>query len=297
MLSVKTAKYHIALFSAVFIWSSAFIVTKVALTDLGPFTLSAIRIFIAFIVLLPVALKRGFHFNSLFTKRAFIYGIFGYGGDLVLLSFGLATCTASIAAIIQGLFPIFMILLGHYMLKESITKDKVLGIIFSVAGVFIASVGNLSQNSGMTILGIGFIAASVLSWAFYSVYSKKAGEGTDSFVLTEICSGAGFLCVLPFAVIELVFNGFAMPGADAIFSLFYLGVISGALGLVLWIYGMKKVDSTVTGIYYNLVPVIGLSLAFFAHERITFLQLAGSGLALVGVFIGTRQEKQVRRNT
>jgi len=291
MLSVKNAKYYIALFSAVFIWSSAFIVTKVALTDLGPFTLSAIRIFIAFIVLLPAAMKRGFHFKNLFTKRAFIYGIFGYGGDLVLLSFGLATCTASIAAIIQGLFPIFMILLGNYMLNESITKHKVIGIVFSVAGVFIASVGNLSQNSGTTILGIGFIAASVLSWAFYSVYSKKTGEGMDSFVLSEICSGAGFLCVLPFAFIEQVFNGFTMPGSDAIFSLLYLGVISGGLGLVLWSYGMKKVDSTVTGIYYNLVPVIGLFLAFFAHERITFLQIAGSVLVLAGVLIGTRQEK------
>ncbi|MDD3169915.1 MAG: DMT family transporter, partial [Eubacteriales bacterium] len=146
MLSLHTVKYYIALFSAVFIWSSAFLVTKVALTGLGPFTLSAVRILIAFAVLLPFALKRGFRLKDLLSKNAFLYGIFGYGGNLVLLSLGMVTCTANISAIIHGLFPVFMILFGYAMLSERITRNKILGIIFSVAGVIIASIGDLSLN-------------------------------------------------------------------------------------------------------------------------------------------------------
>lgn len=285
MISAKNAKYYFALSTAIFIWSSAFLVTKFALTDFKPITLAAVRIFIAFIVMLPIALKRGFQFKFLFTKTALIYGIFGYGGNLALLGLGLVTCTANISAVIHGLFPFFMVVLGYYMLSESVTRNKILGIIFSVAGVFIASVGDLTQNSGTTILGIVFVAVSVLTWAYYSVYSKKKGEGMDSFVLSEICFGAGFLCVLPFAVLELLAAGFTMPGPDAIFSLLYLGVMSGGLGIVLWNYSLKKIDSTVAGIYFNLMPVIGLFLAYFAHERIAFLQIAGSILILAGVLV------------
>lgn len=294
MLPVKNAKYYFALFSAVFIWSSAFIVTKVALTDLGPITLSLFRVLIAFIVMLPFALKRGFQFKYLFTKTAFIYGIFGYGGNLIFLSLGLITCTANISAIIHGLFPFFMILFGYSMLNESITRNKILGIIFSVAGVFIASIGDLSQKSGTTILGLALVAVSVLTWAFYSVYSKKTSEGMDSFVLSEICFGTGFLCILPLAVIELLFTSFTMPDTDALFSIFYLGAMSGGLGIVLWNYGLKEIDSSIAGIYFNLMPVIGLFLAFFVHERIAFLQIAGSILILAGVLICTKPEKPIK---
>jgi drug/metabolite transporter (DMT)-like permease len=186
-----------------------------------------------------------------------------------------------------------MVIFGHFMLNESVTRKKILGIILSVAGVFIASVGDLTQNSSTTILGLVLVAVSVLTWAFYSVYSKKTGDGMDSFVLSEICFGAGFLCVLPFAVIEQIYTGFTLPGPDAIFSLLYLGVMSGGLGIVLWSYSLKKIDSTVAGIYFNLMPVIGLFLAFFAHERIAFLQIAGSIFILAGVLVCTKPDKPI----
>lgn len=292
MLFTKSAKYYIAIFAAVFIWSSAFIAAKVALTGIGPFSLSLFRITIAFAVLFPFALKRGFRFRNLFSNNAFLYGLFGYGGNLVLLTFGLVTCTASISAIIHGLFPVFMIFFGYTMLNEHITRNKILGIIFSVAGVVIASVGDLTQESTTTLFGIVLVVASVLTWAYYSVFSKKTAEGTDSFVLSEICFGTGFLCILPFALLEQVYTDFSMPGPEALFSLIYLGVMSGALGIVLWNFGLKKIDSGVAGVYFNLMPVIGLVLAFFFRERIALLQFAGCILILAGVFICTRAEKE-----
>lgn len=293
MLSVNNVKYYIAIFSAVFIWSSAIIGTKFALTGLGPVALSTARILIAFIVLLPFALKRGFRFRNLFTRKAFIYGIFGYGGNLALLSVGLLYCTANVSAVIHGLFPVFMTLFGYFLLNESITgRNKILGIIFSIAGVAIASAGDLSHNSGTTLPGILLVSTSVLTWAFYSVYSKKTAEGMDTFILSEICMGTAFLSLLPFTVLELLFTGFSLPNPGALFSLLYLGVMSGGLAIVLWNFGLKKIDAAVAGIYFNLMPVIGLFLSLFLNERIALLQISGCVLILAGVFICTKVDKQ-----
>jgi drug/metabolite transporter (DMT)-like permease len=178
------------------------------------------------------------------------------------------------------------------ILNERITRNKVLGIIFSVAGVIIASVGDLTQHSTTTLLGILLVVVSVLTWAFYSVFSKKTAAGTDAFVLSEICFGTSLICLLPFALLEPLFTGFSMPGPEALFSLIYLGIMSGALGIVLWNFGLKKIDSAVAGVYFNLMPVIGLVLAFFFHERIAFLQVAGCIFILLGVFVCTRPEKE-----
>lgn len=291
---VSGAQYYIALFSAIFIWSSAFFVTKFALSGIGPILLSAIRILIAFFALLPFALKHGFHFKSILNKNAFLYGLFGYGGNLVLLSLGLLTCSASISSIIHGLFPFFMILFGFFMLNENITRKKITGILFSVAGVIIASVGDLSQDSGTTLWGILLVIISVLTWAYYSVFSKKTASGMDTFVLSEVCFGTAFLCVLPFTFLELLFSDFSMPEFSSIFSLLYLGIMSGAVGILLWNYGLKKIDSAIAGIYFNLMPVIGLVLAVFAKEHITFLQILGCIFILTGVFICTGSSRQQR---
>jgi drug/metabolite transporter (DMT)-like permease len=61
---------------------------------------------------------------------------------------------------------------------------------------------------------------------------------------------------------------------------------------VLWNYSLKRIDSTVAGIYFNLMPVIGLIIAYFAHERIAFLQIAGSVLILAGVLVCNRPARR-----
>lgn len=288
MKQMNKTKYYISLLTAVFIWSSAILVTKFALVGMGPLTLSLFRILVAFLVLLPFALKRGFTFQNLFTKNAMIYGIFGYGGNLALLSIGMITCSANISSIIHGLLPVFMILFGYTMLKEAITKSKVIGIALSLTGVTLASIGDLSNGSGTTIFGIILVCISILTWGFYSVFSKKTATGMDSFVLSEICFGTSFLFVLPLALIEILFTGFVLPDLGTILSTIYLGVMSGAVGIILWNYGLKKVDSAVAGIYFNLMPVIGLIIALFAGETITFLQVSGCALVLIGVLIGSK---------
>lgn len=295
MFPMNHARNYAALFSAIFIWSSAFLVIKFSLSGLGPITLSGIRLFIAFVVLLPLARKKGFQLKNLFTKNSFRYGFFGYTVNLALLSIGLLTCSANISAIIHGLFPVFMILLGYWMLKERITRNRLLGIFFSVAGVVIASIGDLSHNTGNTIAGILLVALSVMTWAYYSVYSKKTAVDMNAFVLTEICVGTGFLCMLPLMIMEQMVTGFSMPGLGALIGLFYLGLMPGAVGIILWNFALKKIDSAVAGIYFNLMPVIGLLLAFFAHEPITSLQVFGCILVLCGVIICSRPEKIIYR--
>lgn len=288
----KKTKNYIALFAAVFIWASAFIVTKIALVGFGPITLSFIRMIIAFIILLPFAWKRGFRFKSVLTKNSFIYGIFGYGGNLVILSLGLLICSSNISAIVHGLFPVFMIVFGNLLLKEKFTKYKVAGITFSVIGVLIASIGDLANNTDTTILGIILVSLSVLTWAFYSVYAKKTASEIDSFVLSEICFGASLICTVPYVVAEIFFFGFALPDTSTLLCLLYLGSMSGAAAILLWNYGLKKVESGVAGIYFNLMPVIGLFFALFAGENITYLQILGCGLVLIGVFVGTKKCKK-----
>lgn len=286
--SLKSARSYIAIFMAVFIWSSAFIAAKTALSGMGPVTLALVRTSIAFVVLLPFALKRGFKFKSLFTKTALICGLTGYGGNLFFLNIGLQTCSTNISAIIHGLFPVFMVFFGRLMLEEKVTPGKVLGIVFSVIGVIIASIGDFRGNSGTTLWGIFCIVICVLLWAFYSVYVKKTISHLDSFAITQINFGGSILVLIPVTAIEIYVGGIGMPNTAAWLSMLYLGVFSGAFGILLWNYGLKKVSSATAGIYFNLMPVIGVGFALAVGETITILQVVGCALVLAGVIVSSK---------
>jgi len=286
MISKSNFKYYAALILAVVIWSSSIIVTKVTIAGFGPIALSFSRALVAFLFLLPFSLKQGFRFKMLLSRQAAIYGIFGYGGNLLLLTLGLQHCSAGISAIIHGLFPFFMILFGHFMLAEGVNKFKTFGMLFSIAGVIIASIGDFAANDG-TLWGILLVVLSVFTWAFYSVYAKKTAATLNSLVLTQLCLGTSVIFIAPLFLLEMALVGIQLPTPAALGSILYLGALSGGIAVILWNYGLKKINSAVSGIYFNLMPVFGLIFAFFIGESITTIQIAGCLLVFTGVLIGT----------
>jgi drug/metabolite transporter (DMT)-like permease len=279
------AKYYLALGGAVFFWSSAFVVSKIALTGMGPITLSTFRILICFFALLPLAHRRGFRFRALFKKNSFIYGIVGYGGNLVLLTIGLNACSASISAIAHGLFPVFMVFFGYMMLSEKVTRPKAAGVVFAVAGVVVASVGDLSMHSGSKLWGILLVAFSVFIWACYSVFAKKTAAYMDALVLTELGFGTAAICSIPLAAGELIVTGIPAPTMPTLFCIVYLSVMSGIVATVLWNVAVSKVPAVVSGIFFNLMPVIGLGFALVAGEKASPAQLGGCALVIIGVLL------------
>ncbi len=294
MISTSNLKFYIALIFAVIIWASSIIITKLTIQGIGPIALCFSRAFVAFLFLYPFAFRHGFKFKMLLTRNAMIYGVFGYGGNLLLLTFGLKYCSANISAIIHGLFPVFMIFMGYCMLSEKITKIKAFGIFFSVIGVIIATIGDFSSNSG-TLTGIILVVLSVLTWSFYTVYAKKTASAENSFILTEICLGASIIFIFPLFIGETILTGIPFLSPETLLSILYLGVLSGGLAIILWNYGIRKVNSAVSGVYFNLMPVFGLVFAAFIGEKINYIQIIGCGLVFVGVLIGTSSEVSKRQ--
>ncbi|MCL4369415.1 MAG: DMT family transporter [Chloroflexi bacterium] len=134
---------------AVLIWGLTFVPSKVALAEMGPFTLAVLRFSLALIVILGVALK-GHPHPSRWRKLSF--------GTLALLGFtsvtlyfglqnlGLARTSASEAGLVSGSVPAITALLSALTLRERISSLRWLGIVLSITGV--AAVVLAGQSSG-----------------------------------------------------------------------------------------------------------------------------------------------------
>ena len=138
---------------------------------------------------------------------------------------------------------------------------------------------------------MGFVALSVITWAFYSVYAKKTAKHLHPFVLTEIFFGTAILSFTPLAAVEIAVTGIAVPSPISLVSILYLCVFSGVLATILWNTGVKAVSPTVSGVYFNLTPVVGLLIAVATGESTSLLQLGGCLLIIAGVYVGTKTDE------
>ncbi len=118
---------------AVVAWGASFIATKVALQEVSPVTVVWLRFGIGVLILGVAALWRGQ--LALPQKKDLPYfallGFIGITFHQWLQSTGLVTSQASTTAWIVATTPIFMAILGWFVLREKLTKIQILGIMLS----------------------------------------------------------------------------------------------------------------------------------------------------------------------
>jgi drug/metabolite transporter (DMT)-like permease len=278
-------KPYLALTFALIIWASLFIISKSSLTQLTPAILAATRLMVAFFVLLPIAMKKGFQFKMMFSKEALIYGTLGYSLHLYFFNAGLAYCAANIASMLYGLVPMFIIVLSYPMLNQAITIRKTIAALISSGGVAVIFLGGAGANQQTTFLGVMMTLISVLLWAFCSIYSIKELKELDSIVQTQIMFGAALITLAPMAVFEGIMSGIPEMMPSGILKLLYLGAFGSAGGIICWNYATKHIDTGTAGIAYNFLPALGVIFAAFLGESIGSSQIIGLLLISIGLMI------------
>lgn len=71
-----------------------------------------------------------------------------------------------------------------------------------------------------------------------------------------------------------------------LFNILYLGIEASALCFVTWNYAVKVLGAVKTSIYIYMIPVITIITSMLVlKEKVTFLSIAGTILAVVGLFL------------
>jgi Predicted permease, DMT superfamily len=286
---MKLNRGSIALICAATIWGSVFVVTKSLLGEVGPFTLGALRFFVALIILIPFAYRQGYRFSLSLRPRFLISGLLGVTLYFAVFNIGLLFTSASNAALIQGSIPAVTALLSMIFLKERLSRLQILGITLSLLGLLLITGAGGAGGSSAPLLGDLLILGSVLAWAGYTVQGKKFMGHLPLMVSTTAGMVAGFLFLLPFAVGELFLQGLPRISVGGAMQLLYLGGAATALAYGLWNYGLKFMPANKVGSYINLVPVIGLLLGWIVlHEPLSLLNVGGGAVVLLGVWLSNR---------
>jgi drug/metabolite transporter (DMT)-like permease len=293
MTGSKLLIYSEALF-AVLVWGASFIATKVALQDISPITIVWLRFLMGVVILgVAVILRRQFTLPD--RKEWGYFALLGFLGITFhqwLQSNGLQTSEAGTTAWIVATTPVFMALLGWFLLKESLGWIKNLGILLAFLGVLVVvskgdfgsvSVGRFGAPGDVLIL------ISAVNWAVFSALSRRGLKSLPASLMMFyvmlfgwVFTSAAFVATESFVEIgNLTFYGWMGIG--------FLGIFCSGLAYIAWYDALKALTTAQTGVFLYIEPLVAVVVAFFIlGEPITPASLAGGAVILFGVWLVNR---------
>ena len=203
---------------------------------------------------------------------------------------GLANTSGVKAAIINPMSAFLVIIFGHLILQEKLTRDKIFGCLLGMAGVLIVQLNGGTLNGDFKFLGEGFMFlacfASALGTIMTRVYTKKS----DSMTLTAFQLSLGGLVLMGVGLL----SGGQIHSADlhGLLVLFYLAVLS-ATAFSVWTILIKHNPVGLVAVYSFMIPVFGVMLSgLFLGEAFLNIRILFSLICVsLGIWLVNRQSK------
>lgn len=235
---------------------------------------------LAVLVMLPAA-RRGF--NGIAAVVAA-----GYAATMILFVLANKLTTAASTIFLQATAPIYLVLLGPWLLKEPIRGRDVPYMAALAAGLALFFVGRdaSSTTAPDPLKGNVLAALSGVCWAFavagLRFMNKRAGEGGGAGAAVVLGNVFAFATCFPLAVPV----GAARPADFAIVG--FLGVFQIGLAYVLLNFGLRHIGALEASLLLLAEPVLNPLWAWLVHgERPTAWALAGGAVIVAATLAHT----------
>jgi drug/metabolite transporter (DMT)-like permease len=273
--------------TAASIWGGMYVVSKVVLNVIPPFTLLTMRLILGILSLeIVIVLRPKTNMTRLQAWQIFLVGFVGYGVSLGFQFVGTKLSTASNGALVTSATPAFILIFAPFLLSEKTTTRRILALIISTLGVIVVIDPRNAELSPTLFWGNMSLLAAALTWALYSVLVRKVSQATDVITSTAIMLAGGLPSGFLLSAWEIKTQGIGTITPGIVWGILFLGIISTAIAMLLWNYAFAKLPAAIASLTFFAQPVVGTILgAIFLNEKITPLFLFGGLLICMGLAI------------
>ncbi|MBS0327859.1 MAG: EamA family transporter [Proteobacteria bacterium] len=272
----------------VILWGFSFVPIVVALREVPPFALAAVRFFLAAVPLvffvprprMPARFVIGY---------GFAIGVFQFGLLFLGMKLGMPAGLSSLVIQVQVFFTIG---LGIVFLGDRLHAENAAGAVVAALGIVLLAAFKLASGAHSTFIGLLLIVVAAFAWSVGNIAAKyAAGEhDPDMFALVVWSS---LVPPLPLAAVAYfteggtaAFHAVASAGALTWGCVVFMAWGATLFGFASWARLLHRYPTALISPFALLIPVSGLlSGALFLHESLARLQLAGVALVLAGLVV------------
>ncbi len=279
---------YIILFTLGALWGTSFGAIKIALNEVTPFTVMSVRILLACVALLVLALLR----KTKFPKgkknwvKIFWMAILGTIMPFFLVPWGQIQISSSTTAILMAINPIFALFLGHFFSDhEKFTIRQLLAMLISFTGVFIVFGENSLSGPNKNILALSAIIIAGIGYVISGVIATRIKDESADSVSASIFVCASII-VLPFWLIlekpwDINFD------EKSIIALTHLGLVSTGIAFLMRYYIIIRAGAVFLSYVAFIIPIFGILFGVvFLGESLSINTLGAIILILFGVYLG-----------
>jgi len=309
--------------SCMLLFGTSFWGLVVVLRDVPPVTLGLLRALLVAVFMTGV-LFAGSRFlgHSWMTRRSNLIkaGIRGKRGLLMAVSIALfstalpnlfqnvgmtlmdPSSTSSLTALIQGISPVFTIILAFVFLRERMGPYKIVGLLIAIPATIVLTTYGADgfRFDGTHTIGALFNLLTAVSYSISGLLIKTAlNRGARPINLVTVNAMYGLLLLLPPAVISWAV-GWEDP--TSLFSsdigtwlaLFYVSVGLYGITAVIWYRVIRMGELSRVTFFVFLLPVFSYIVGYvLLDERLGTVQLMAGAVLLAGVGISQIRRKEV----
>ena len=271
-----------------FIWGTTFIAQDTGMDDIGPFTFNAVRFFVGFLAIAPVAIlfeikkfKSEFKLNTkTFAILSLLIGLSLFLGSALQQVALLYTDVANAAfftIFYVPMVPIIIFLFRRKSIHWSVWPSVILCLI---GGYLLTNFYDATVRLGDTLVVLG-----ALFWSTHIIFT---GIIVTKYNLPLTLGAVQTIIVALFSfLVGLIYEEFNFENIlKEIYSILYAGILSGGFAFVLQIYAQKNISPAPAAIIFSLEGVFATIAAWFLLDQILDINnLLGCFFILSGVLL------------
>jgi drug/metabolite transporter (DMT)-like permease len=275
-------------------WGSTYLGIGIAVEQIPPAIMCAVRFSIAGVVMLAYCALTGrrIRFSARQLSHLAAVGILLLMGGNLTLAYAERIVPTGLAALLIAVTPLWFLVLDSMLLGDHhIARRGKIGLAIGIAGVVVLIWPDLRHPNALGHRELWWSLALQLgsfSWAFGSVLSKKwqtvAADPFGAIAWQMIFAG----------IANLIFALLVEKPADATWTLrgvaaiLYLVVCGSWIGYTAYIWLLQHVPTSKVSTYAYVNPVVAVFLGWLVlHERIDRYIVMGSAIIVASVVLVT----------
>lgn len=267
------------------LWGSSYLFIDVAVSELPPLTVIAIRVSVAAIFLLAIVAWQGARLpRDTATWRAlFVQSILNSTGAWVLLAWGQQFIDSGLASVLNSTTPLFVFAITYFVTRHEASHPmRLLGAVIGFLGVILIVGPDVLAGLGQQVAGQLAALGGAAMYGCAAIFGKRFAH------LPATVTAAGTIlwatvCVVPASlIIDRPWQ--LAPSAQALGAAVVLGLLCTGAALMLYFRLLRTLGSLGVASQAYLRAGVGVLLGMVVlGEQVTAVVGLGLAAALVGV--------------
>ncbi len=267
---------------------------KLGLHGFTAIELGCLRISISFLVSLPLSVKGFMAIPRDKYKVIAAIGVFGSGIPAFLfpLSMEHSHNGSAINGVLNSLSPLWTLLIGYFLFKVLMPRDKVIGVVIGFLGALVLVLGKRDAGFKVDLLYSALPVLATMCYGMSTNITKQKMQTmnpllTTSMAMTVIGLPAFTGLLFTSAPAKIISGSVTAP----FLAIVVLAVVGTLVAWILFYRLVQRTDALFGASVTYLVPIVAITLGVFDGEVLTLMQMGGMLLILLGVYFTTRVKK------